>query len=181
MKKRASDMGDDGKPIDVLREVADRLRTGDDIERRFALGLDAYLEHAAAGMTLGAALGLKPAWWLDDARRCRNATLGDFARMYCGGDVDTLRREVNRYRETWQRRDQGLSAMPAAYAGTPRELLYRAFRENKSARARMPTSARQFQRIVTSVYGATKISDNPPRGPFVADVVFPSRVETERS
>ena len=39
MKKRASDMGDDGKPIDVLREVADRLRTGDDIERRFALGL----------------------------------------------------------------------------------------------------------------------------------------------
>ena len=58
MKKRASDMGDDGKPIDVLREVADRLRTGDDIERRFALGLDAYLEHAAAGMTLGAALGL---------------------------------------------------------------------------------------------------------------------------
>ena len=60
--------------------------------------------------------------------------------------TSTLRREVNRYRETWQRRDQGLSAMPAAYAGTPRELLYRAFRENESARARMPTSARQFQR-----------------------------------
>lgn len=151
-------MGDHAKPIEDLREVAARLRASElgDAGLRFARGLDAYLEHASAGMTLEAAVGIKvepggSPWWVEDARKRRDQLIGEFAVRFCCADTTTARAELRRYEDGAWRRDKRLTAMPSSYSGTPRELLYRAFRVNESiAPGRMPASDKHLGRIIAS-------------------------------
>lgn len=160
-------MGDQNdKAIEDLREVAARLRAGElgGIGLRFARGLDAYLELARAGMTLDQALGVKvepggSPWWVEDARERRDELVGEFAVCFCSAHTATARGEMRRYEDGAWRRDKRLAAMPSSYSGTPRELLYQAFRVNESiAPGRMPASDKHLWRVIASYCGK---SENP--------------------
>ena len=151
-------MGDQNdKPIEDLREVAARLRAGElgDLGLRLARGLDAYFEHAQRRDDARPALGVKAAagespWWVDDGLARRDAFVGEYAMRFCGGVVATVERDIGIYAGAW-RRDKHRSEMPTGYSGTPRELLYRAFRENESlGRGALPRSHRYIRRVIAS-------------------------------
>lgn len=148
-------------PIDDVREVAARLRAGElgDVGLRFACRLDAYLEHAPTGMTLDQAIGVKPAsggspWWIENSERRRDEILRAYMQRFCNGSPEALGGEMRSYERGQWKRDRRLPEMPPAYPGTPRELLYLAYRENESiAPDGMPTSGRQLRRRLVSDWG----------------------------
>jgi hypothetical protein len=149
----------DHRPIELLQHVAARLSAGELGEdgRQFAQGLLDYLAGASSGLSLEEALGLKVdaggvPWWNAAARSRRDRLLYELATRFCGSAAATLGAEVRRYeRSTWQRTDRGLADMPPSYRGTPRELLFAAFRENESfALGRMPSSTSQLRRIIAT-------------------------------
>lgn len=159
--------------IALLRRIAERCRAGELGADGVALSacLDFYFEHARSGVTLGEAMGLefkgggRPRhWWISEARARCGLALREALQRFCHGSLSSLAAELRSYDRRWKH-DAGLADMPAAYTGTLREFLYRAFRENESvARGRMPMSGKQLRRILLSHCdsGETPGHESPP-------------------
>ena len=130
--------------IALLRRLADRGRAGelgaDGVQ--LAAGLDCYFERARLGVTLEEALGVKPApggdpFWQVEDRWHRDCLLWEYAKKFLPGGsaaADELGNELRRYNRGAWARDRRQPEMPAAYAGRPRELLFRAFRATEIVR-----------------------------------------------
>jgi len=159
-----------------LRRLADHARAcGDD---GFAEGIELYLEKASEGLSLDEALGLAAErggerWWSREHRLRRDEAICEFFARYCLGQTDARRRailqhELLRYQRKQWASDKRQPMMPAAYEGTPRALLFKAFRENESldAKRRMPTSDDQLCRILSS---HCAIERNIPHGIAAVD------------
>jgi len=142
--------------IASLRDIARCCRTGAqlpaDQARFLADALDRFLAHRAP--SLEAALGLRfprggVPWWREEAMRRRDAALRALAERHHAGETVTARARAiavaaRRYAATAWREDAHRDAMPAHYAGTPREGLYRAF----ASGAPMPLGERQLRTIL---------------------------------
>ena len=145
----------DREPIELLRRVAAGLRSGQldpGDAFRFAERLEAYLTGAAAGMTLDQACGVKPGqgdepWWVVDDRRRRDDAIAEYAFQFQPAD---LGHEIRMYDRGRWRRDRHSADMPPAYVGTPRELLFRAFRANRAVAEEMPSSPAYLKRVLAS-------------------------------
>jgi hypothetical protein len=145
-----------GTPADRLEEIARRCLEGEPLDRHhsdwLANAINLYLDKTA--MSLEEALGLRYGrggvpWWRERAIRERDAALrkladgfyADLSICQRSREIETLAR---RYGASAWLRDRKCQEMPSAYAGTPRELLWRAFKSGAS----MPLSERQVRNIV---------------------------------
>lgn len=85
-------------------------------------------------------------WWLEEGIRDRNGAIQALAQLTCPGQSPTaqarrIRALSLRYATTGWRRDRLQADMPAQYAGTAKELLWRAFKSG----AAMPVSERHLR------------------------------------
>jgi hypothetical protein len=143
-------------PADRLEEIARRCQAGEPLrpDHSHWLGeaIDSYLGKAAA--SLEEALGLRYGrggvpWWREKELRERDDALRELAETFFA-DLSICKRSDKiatlalRYGASAWRRDRNSRDMPEAYAGTPREYLWRAFRSG----ATMPLSERQVRNIV---------------------------------
>ena len=142
--------------IDKLRQVMDRCLDGKPLDGDLAdwLGkaIDGYLTRQYR--TFEEAFGLifprgGIPWWREEANRTRDAALRSFAETFLGEkslglQAQEIRSASTRYGASVWRFDQENEEMPARYAGTPKECLWRAFKSG----AQMPIGERQLQNIL---------------------------------
>jgi hypothetical protein len=142
--------------IDRLRDVSTFCRRGaalpPDLAGWLAAGIERFLGREARD--LGGALGLIPAqggipWWREDAIRRRDAALRRLRQSVCPEAGVTARARriagiLRRYAAAAWSIDRARAAMPAHYAGTAQELLWRAFKSG----AAMPLGERQLRTIL---------------------------------
>ncbi|MDH3233908.1 MAG: hypothetical protein OEQ29_10290 [Alphaproteobacteria bacterium] len=142
--------------IESLREISRRCQTAEPLDEELAQWLGEALERflAHSCRTIDEAFGLcfpqgGVPWWMEEAIRTRDEALRAF-----GGTLDpdlstTARaREVRaltlRYAASAWRHDRERDELPATYAGTPKELIWRAFKSG----AAMPLGERQLRTIL---------------------------------
>lgn len=144
-------------PADRLEEIARRCQLGEPLDPHHAFWLakaiDSYLSKAAT--SLEEALGLRYGrggvpWWREKALSERDAALRELAaEFFADLSICNRSREIStlalRYGASAWRRDRDGRDMPQAYAGTPREYLWRAFKSG----ATMPLSERQVRNILS--------------------------------
>lgn len=142
-------------PDDILARI-EELRAAAAVLRaeglpNVAAGLERWLDCAAGGLTLEQALGVavgardgQRRWWTLERQARWHRNLAEYARRYCAGNAKRLERDIQAYRRRWEREWQ-LAEPPAVYAGTGRELLFRAFHD---AGGKIPGSAKQLRRIL---------------------------------
>jgi len=149
-----------------LREIARCCSEGrplsDDLARWLGKSLGEFLSHRTN--TIEEALGLRPTrggvpWWREEAIRSRNAVLQEFARCVCAGDsLSGQARKIfvaaMRYASSSWRFDCTSDVLPPAYVGTPKELLWRAFKSG----APMPIGERQLRTILAQGRGVSHAS-----------------------
>ncbi len=142
--------------INSLREVARRCLAGEpldpDLSSWLGTSLCDFLERRSS--TIEDALGLRGPqggvpWWMEDAIRARDAALRELAARFHGarsvsGQAREIRLRAVRYAASAWRFDRARSQMPARYAGTQSEYLWRAFKSG----AAMPISERQLRNIL---------------------------------
>ncbi len=142
--------------IDRLRDVSSFCRRGaplpPDLAGWLATGIERFLGREARD--LDGALGLIQAqggipWWREDAIRRRDAALRGLCECVCPAAGVTLRARriaelLRRYAGSTWRIDREHAAMPAHYAGTAQEQLWRAFKSG----AAMPLGERQLRTIL---------------------------------
>jgi hypothetical protein len=143
-------------PADRLAEIARRCQAGQplppDHSYWLAEAIDSFLGKATT--SLEEALGLRYGrggvpWWRERALRERDTALRELADE-CYADLSICKRSreiatlASRYGASAWRQDRDGRDMPEAYAGTPREYLWRAFRSGGT----MPLSERQVRNIV---------------------------------
>lgn len=142
--------------IERLREVTDCCRRGrpmdDQLASWFASCLEDFLERRTD--SIEQAFGLPSGhggipWWKQERMRRRDHALTQLAaRLRRGQSEGALAREIHvmsaRYAASAWRNDRERDGMPAAYAGTPREHLWAAFRSG----APMPLGERQIRNIL---------------------------------
>lgn len=142
--------------IASLRDIARCCRTGATLEadqaRWLAEGLERFLAHRSP--SIDEAFGLRfprggVPWWREEAMRRRDAALRTLAARHHAGETVTAQARAiataaARYAASAWRDDARLDAMPAHYAGTAREPLYRAF----ASGAPMPLGERQMRNIL---------------------------------
>lgn len=139
--------------VDALRRLALRLAAGDVGEdgRRVAAGFECYLASAADGVTLEAALGLEPGWWVQERRSRRDEALREYARLSPSETTPAvaLASAVSRYAAGQWLRDRQ-TGLKAGLEGTPHARLFEAFSANDADEggASMPTSVKQMRRIL---------------------------------
>jgi hypothetical protein len=147
-----------GTPADRLEEIARCCLAGKPLDPRhsdwLAHGINSFLDEPT--LSLEEALGLRYGrggvpWWRERAIRERDAALRKLADG-CGAGLSICQRSkeietlARRYGASAWLRDRKCQEMPASYAGTPRELLWRAFRSG----ATMPLSERQVRNIISA-------------------------------
>jgi len=142
--------------IERLRAVSHLCQRGEPLDDELALWfgscLRQFLERGAT--TFEEAFGLPACrggmpWWKEERVRQRDAALRALARCLSAElSVSARAREINtravRYAASAWRLDRRDGRMPRAYAGTERELLWRAFRSG----APMPLGERQLRNII---------------------------------
>lgn len=139
--------------IENLRVVCRRCLDDHDARLRWlGRALDDFLKHRCR--SVDEALGLRFArggipWWREEATRVRDAALRELAaRHFAGLSVGAQARQIGtlsiRYSESAWRSDRSRAEMPARYAGSPREWLWRAFMSG----APMPLRERQLRKIL---------------------------------
>ncbi len=142
--------------IESLREISRRCQASEPLDEELArwLGdaLEQFLAHSCR--TIDEAFGLcfpqgGVPWWLEEAIRGRDAALRALAARLDPDLSTTARaREVRtmtvRYAASAWRHDRERDDMPAPYAGTPKEQLWRAFKSG----AAMPLGERQLRTIL---------------------------------
>jgi hypothetical protein len=145
--------------IERLREVSYLCERGepmdDELAAWFGNWLKQLLERGAT--TFEEAFGLPSCrggmpWWKEARVRQRDAALRALARrLPAEFSVGARAREIHtravRYAASAWRNDQRGADMPRTYAGTERELLWRAFRSG----APMPLGERQLRNIIGGV------------------------------
>jgi hypothetical protein len=114
--------------------------------------LQQFLAHRAR--SIEAAFGIRAPrggvpWWLEEAMRVRDAALRALAATFMvGQSVSTTARHIHdlavRYAASAWRFDRQRPDMPTHYAGTPHELLWKAFKSG----APMPIGARQLRKVL---------------------------------
>lgn len=142
--------------ITYLREIARRCLAGepldDSLSRWLGRSLDGFLSQRYR--TVDEALGLRGErggmpWWREEANRVRDAALRELAaRLSPDLSVSGQARLVHdlscRYASSAWCRDRARETMPMHYAGTPKELLWRAFKSG----ATMPVCERHLRNIL---------------------------------
>lgn len=142
--------------IESLREISRRCLATEPLDEELALwfgdALQQFLTHSCR--TIDEAVGLcfpqgGVPWWLEEAIRSRDAALRTLAATLDPDLSTTARaREVGsltvRYAASTWRHDRERDDMPPAYAGTPKEQLWRAFKSG----AAMPLGERQLRTIL---------------------------------
>ncbi len=142
--------------IERLREISELCQRGEPLDDELAVWfghcLRQFLERGAA--TFEEAFGLPSCrggmpWWKEARVRQRDAALRDLARslpedLSVGARAREIHTRAVRYAASAWRIDRRADAMPRAYAGTPREFLWRAFRSG----APMPLGERQLRNII---------------------------------
>jgi hypothetical protein len=142
--------------IESLREISRRCQTAEPLDEELArwLGdsLERFLAHGCR--TLDEALGLcfpqgGVPWWMEEAIRTRDEVLRAFADtldpdLSTTGRAREIRAITLRYAASAWRHDRERHEMPPTYAGTPKELLWRAFKSG----AAMPLGERQLRTIL---------------------------------
>lgn len=145
--------------IERLREVSERCQAGKPLDEELAAWfgdcLRRFLDRGAG--TFEEAFGLPAChggvpWWKEERMRRRDAALRDLAQALPAGlSIGARAREMNRmavrYAASAWRIDRNEADMPAAYAGTPRAHLWRAFRSG----APMPLGERQLHNIIRGI------------------------------
>jgi len=142
--------------IDRLRDVSSFCRQGaplpPDLAGWLAAGIERFLGRQSRD--LDGALGLIQAqggipWWREDAIRRCDAALRRLRECVCPAAGVTARARriaelLHRYAGSTWRIDREHAAMPAHYAGTAQEQLWRAFKSG----AAMPLGERQLRTIL---------------------------------
>ena len=142
--------------VQRLRAVSDLCQQGEPLDDELAVWfgncLRQFLERGAT--TFEEAFGLPSCrggmpWWKEERVRQRDAALRALAqRLPADLSVSARAREMHtravRYGASAWHHDRGAGEMPRAYAGTDRELLWRAFRSG----APMPLGERQLRNII---------------------------------
>ncbi len=146
-----------------LCRIAEQARSGalgDDGEW-LADGIELFIAKAGDKWSLDRALILA---WSNERRARRNDELCEHAARYCQGRAAMLAGEITRYERSAWRHDRDRAEMPPSYVGTPRELLFRAFRENDSIEPHrdMPTSVKHLERIISRSAGDEMSGHDPP-------------------
>lgn len=146
-------------PVERLHEIASRCLNGQPLNRRHSrwLGyaLASYLGKDSS--SLEEALGLRYGrggvpWWREAALRQRDAALRELA-ADCFPDSSPCCRSrriaqlAARYAATGWLADREVPDMPARYAGTPKQYLWRAFKSG----AAMPLGERQIRNVTAGV------------------------------
>lgn len=139
--RQVSDLCQEGKPLDAQLAAWFGTRLQDFLERRSESFEEAFgLPSSRGGVP----------WWKEERMRRRDAALRALAQSL-GGDgrpVGALVRELHlvskRYAASAWRLDRERTAMPASYAGTPKQFLWEAFHSG----APMPLGERQLRNIV---------------------------------
>ena len=144
-------------PVDRLRELHNRLRTGElgELGEWAAACISGYLENAPTDLALDAAFGLVAPpggtpWWAAEETARRDAALRALAEAHRELDVQgqavAVLGELRRYRDSrWRTRDRARAEMPAEYVGTDSEHLWMALNSGG-----VPASTRQLRRILDS-------------------------------
>ena len=142
--------------INRLRSIATMCQKGIPLPPTLAawlgLSLTAFLEHRCSSVDQALGLRFAPGgvpWWLEEGMRCRDAALREIARRYVPNEVISaqaahIARLSRRFEVSCWRVDKLQSAMPAHYVGTPKELLWVAFKSG----ARMPLGDRRLRSIL---------------------------------
>ena len=142
--------------INQLREIAqccsERRPLNDSLAQWLGRSLSDFLAHRSP--SIEEALGLRPGrggvpWWREEAMRTRNALLQELSwRFYANASVSGRARQIYlsamRYSCSAWRFDRNHDALPAAYHGTAKEYLWRAFKSG----APMPIGERQLRTIL---------------------------------
>ncbi len=146
-------------PIDHLcnlREIALRCRSceplDEDDSQWLGRALQDFLNRNC--QSIEDALGLKfphggIPWWREEENRMRDAALRELAERFYGDlspcakarEIQTI---ANRYAASAWRHDRNREEIPRHYAGTPHDLLWRAFKSG----AVMPLGERQLRNIL---------------------------------
>jgi hypothetical protein len=142
--------------IDRLRAVSDLCRRREPLDDELAVWLGSCLrqflergvESFEEAFGLPACRGGMP-WWKEERVRRRDAALVVLAqRLPADLSVGARAREIHmravRYAASAWRHDRRTDEMPAGYAGTARECLWRAFQSG----APMPLGERQLRNII---------------------------------
>ncbi len=142
--------------IDELREISRCCADGKPLPRHLAAGLRSALQnflHRRAS-TLDEAFEIMRApggvpWWREEEIRSRDTALRGLARQYwpslsVAGQARHISTLCRRYAGTTWRHDRKHEQMPAMYSGTPREIIWVAFKSG----ARMPIGERQLRHIL---------------------------------
>jgi hypothetical protein len=142
--------------VNNLREIARRCLSGEPLDDGLSLwlgdSLRRFLDHRCH--SVDEALGLHFSrggipWWREEAIRMRDAALRELALRFCGDlSVSAQARQVQllsvRYGAAAWRFDRDHHSMPDFYAGTAKELLWRAF----ASGAPMPLCERRLREIL---------------------------------
>lgn len=142
--------------IERLQQVSDLCQRGepldDELAAWFGRCLRRFLDRGAAtfeeAFDMPACRGGMP-WWKEARVRQRDAALRALSRslpeeLSTGARAREIHTRAVRYAASAWRLDRRAGEMPCAYAGTPREHLYRAFRSG----APMPLGERQLRNII---------------------------------
>ena len=143
-------------PIENMRTVAKLCRTCEPLPEPLAswlaTSLQSYLDRRAE--SLNDAFGVRNArggvtCGMEASMRARDEALRllaaqHFSQLACSAQAEQIRRLSTRYETAGWRFDRAREAMPAAYAGTPYEFLWRAFKSG----AAMPLGTRQLRTIL---------------------------------
>ncbi len=139
--RQVSEFCQEGKPLDEQLAAWFGSRLQDFLERRSETFEEAFgLPNYRGGVP----------WWKEERMRRRDAALRELARGLSVEDrpVGALVREIHvmskRYAASAWLLDRERGAMPPAYAGTPRQHLWEAFRSG----APMPLGERQLRNII---------------------------------
>jgi hypothetical protein len=164
-----------------LREIAQCCSEGrplrDQLARWFSECLGEFLAHRVH--TIEDALGLRSArggvpWWREEAMRVRNARLQELGQyFYAGESISGQARQIYvaamRYACSAWRFDRGRDVLPAAYEGTAKEFLWRAFKSG----APMPIGERQLRTILAA---GRRAGPRRVRAPATAQKTFPAGI-----
>lgn len=142
--------------IQRLRAVSRLCQRGEPLDDELAVWfgtcLSQFLERGASSFEeafgLASCRGGMP-WWKEERVRRRDAALRAWARrlpaeLSVGARASEMHTRALRYAASTWRFDRRSDEMPPGYAGTERELLWRAFRSG----APMPLGARQLRNII---------------------------------
>lgn len=142
--------------IENLREISRLCLANEPLDTEMSNWLGASLERFIKHQcqSLDAAFDLKfprggVPWWMEEAIRARDAALRDLADRFCGAcsvqvQAQSIRSLSLRYAASAWRFDRSRGEMPAHYAKTPKEYLWRAFKSG----AAMPISERHLRTIL---------------------------------